>query len=157
MDLDLIAPDALDGQQRAALIALLTSAFPADPPELLEVELARASDPRLGLGLCAVSAGRALGAILAQCPSAASAFVVYLATAESVRRQGIARLLLDWLSVSNGTQFALFVTDGNLAAERLYRAGGLAPDSGPAPAGQRRWSGTWRPRTVTTSDTVGAS
>ena len=157
MELDLIAPDALDGQQHAALIALLTSAFPADPPELLEVELARASDPRLGLGLCAVEGEQVLGAILARLPSARSAFVIYLATAEPDRRQGIARALLDRLSVSAGTQFALFVTDDNVAAERLYRAGGLAPDGGPAPAQQRRWSGTWQPRTVATSDTAGVS
>lgn len=134
---------ALGDPQQAGLEELLTATFPTEPLDLLQVEVHRASSPRLGYGLVTVQDGQVVGAVLARQPRNGSVFVVYLAVAEPHRRRGIACSLLDELTAATGHRLELFVTDGN-AAEHLYRDGGLAPDQGPAPAGQRHWVGTWR-------------
>lgn len=146
MKLDIVEIASLDEPQLAALELLLVSAFPADPPDLLRVEVARAGDSRLGRGLVAVRDGAPVGAVLARKPRAGSMFVVYLAVAAPLRRRGLARSLLDQLSEVSGERLELLVTDGNIAAERLYRNGGLRPVEGPSPPGQRRWIGAWQPR-----------
>ena len=144
MSLEIVALLGLHGRQYAELGGLLSSAFPAVPPQLLEVEVARACEPRGGRGLVAVNVGQVAGVLVARRASACFVFVVYLATARRCRR-GVARTLVDRLAEMTGAPLELCAADGNTAAERLYQAGGLIPDGGSAPAGQRRWSGTWQP------------
>lgn len=136
----------LDEQQLHDLKQLLTAAFPTDPSDLLGVEIQRAGDPRLGRGLVAIKNGQIAGGVLARKPRGSSLFVVYLAVAPPYRRRGIARSLLKQLTSTSCQRLEMFVTDNNVAAESLYRAGGLAPVDGPAPTGQQHWVGTWESR-----------
>lgn len=136
---------SLDERQLAALEVLLAKAFADEPTDLLHVEIQRASDPRLGHGLVATQAGRVVGAVLSRQPRAGSVFVVYVAVTPPLRRRGLARSLLDQLAGAGGERMELFVSEGNVAAARLYRAGGLVPVAGAAPQGQRRWAGVWKP------------
>ena len=151
MDFTIVDISTLDQRQLEALERLLTVAFPADSHDLIRVETRRACDPLLGQGLVALQDDRVTGAVLARLPRTGSRFVSYLAVAASHRRQGLASSLLDQLTRAAGKGLELLVTDGNVAAERLYRDGGLVPIDNPGPARQRRWAGTWKPRQVPSS------
>jgi ribosomal protein S18 acetylase RimI-like enzyme len=145
MEIETVDITSLDERQLAALEMLMAKAFADEPKDLLHVEIQRASDPRLGRGLVATQDDQVVGAVLSRQPRARSVFVVYMAVDSALRRRGLARWLLDQLAGACGERMELFVNEGNVAAARLYRAGGLVPVAGSAPQGQRRWAGVWKP------------
>jgi ribosomal protein S18 acetylase RimI-like enzyme len=139
----------LDGQERTVLRRLLATSFPEAEPDLLDVEVERARNPRIGRGFAAVSAGQVVGAVTSRAPRDGRLFVVYLTVAKRHRRKGLAGVLLDELVRSSGAdRVELLVDEDNNPAQQFYRRAGLSPAGGVSPAGQQRWSGRWRAPTL---------
>lgn len=135
---------ALEPAHHDSLKGLLASTFADESRDLLDVEIARAMDPRVGLSLVTLVDGEAVAAVMARQPINDCRFVVYLAVADAWRRHGMARRLLDHLATLGPSRFAMLVDENNHAAQRLYAVGGLRCAPRTSGQGQALWTGSWR-------------
>jgi ribosomal protein S18 acetylase RimI-like enzyme len=128
-------PRSLD----ADVLQLLRGGFPDEPVDLLAVELTRARDQVKGFGFLALHDDEIIGVLTGQHRAPSPAFLVYLTVADGHRRQGVARKLLEPFA---GQHVKLRVARSNLAAQALYRSGGLN-QTGHHTKQHEDWSGDW--------------
>lgn len=128
-------PRSLD----ADVLELLRSGFPDEPIDLLAVELARARDHVNGFGFLALRDAKIIGVLTGHHRAPSTAFLIYLTVGDEYRRQGIASRLLAPFA---GQHVNLRVARTNLAAQALYRSGGLK-QTGHHSKQHEDWYGDW--------------